>query len=247
MQMYNCSLHEALKIICSRVKPSYTINVEQKPKERKQIIITFEEKPFNDLELKYWEEIGITVEDLEKEGVKVPMRIYRNGIAYNSSTMTFCYTFPSYKGVKLYRPYGMKPSYHVNRSWWKWDCSSDIPFTHVENLDLIHESENLIITKSRKDRMVISKHLGIQSVSTQSENPNSLTPGAAELIKSKCKNVYVLFDNDSQGRSSSKAICEKYGFGEMLIPENVEKDPSEIIRKRGKSEFIKIMLNLLNN
>lgn len=104
---------------------------------------------------------------------------------------------------------------------------------------LYYRSENLIITKSKKDVMVYDR-LSMEAVAPHSESLSKWSYHIPSLI-TKYKHVYLNFDNDEPGINASNTVLKEFpSLIPFFIPaESGEKDISDYIRKYGIENTIK--------
>jgi len=148
--------------------------------------------------LQYWAQYGISKEQLYKERIYNVKSwcINRKQQKIEKGELCFAYWFPG--GFKMYYP---------NRvGKWKWITNIG---KIVENSQAINTYDKIIITKSRKDRMVLQNlfpQLGI--ISLQNESPTSYTETLVEQLVNKL--VWISFDSDSAGKHASILMNTKY-------------------------------------
>lgn len=211
-------------------------------------IIQIQNKKFDDYELDWWKQFGITKEILNKFNVFSCKAIFLNGKLFTLTdrhNMAFGY----YKGLdkdgdelwRIYFPNGKKTKLRFLSNWKsnKIQGSSQLP-----------KSGNLlIITKSLKDCMTLYS-LGITAIAPISENL-FLTEYQFSNIKKRFKNIYVLYDNDLAGISNMNKIRKNFDVKCLWIPRKYKaKDISDFYKIYGETktkEFIKLCLKKLKN
>ncbi len=101
--------------------------------------------------------------------------------------------------------------------------------------------EYLVITKSLKDVMVLYE-FGIPAIAPNSENL-FVTDAQYKKLKSKFKNILVLYDNDLAGIQGLKRIKNKYPEIKVsFIPRKYGvKDISDFRKKYGLTETQKLI------
>lgn len=92
-------------------------------------------------------------------------------------------------------------------------------------------SDELIITKSQKDRLTLNYHLGYQSIALQNEG-SYLPDDFMQYLSSIFRKIYVLFDNDVSGIAASNKIAQAYNFNELYLDIDT-KDVYETVQKYG--------------
>jgi hypothetical protein len=145
---------------------------------------------------------------------------------------------------KVYMPLEEKKS--------KW--KSNLPNTYMEgkeNLNMFKKNGELvdfvIITKSKKDRIIISKTIDIYCVNVQSENMFCFNEENVSFLKENTKTQILSFDNDSTGVANSIAISNRFGFKYLNIPrDSGAKDFADYAKLHGidkLNSFINTKLN----
>lgn len=235
-QMYGLNFDQALKkvaqdfgIIDGTEKYKKIVSTEAKEKalaRPKHIhIIT---RNFSEEELAYWSEYHLTKEDLVRDRIVFAikqLRISRKVIPNYDKTLRFGYYFNPF--WKVYRPLMPKDK--------KW-IFNNTPNDTMYGLENIREGEDILVTKSVKDYLVLRKVFpnvcGVQHESVGAINKTNI-----ELLQKKCKNVYIFFDNDEVGVRSC-TYYNQFGFNYVNIPkkyheENRIKDPSDFVKAFG--------------
>jgi len=114
---------------------------------------------------------------------------------------------------KIYRPHAPKgEKFYPN----------NIPNEVMEGLDNLTRTETGLITKSRKDRLVISK-IFPAVCSTQNESPAAISEENLQFIKENCQNPIIVYDNDEPGKKASWHFTEAHGWKHMNVPDQYNK------------------------
>jgi phage/plasmid primase-like uncharacterized protein len=115
------------------------------------------------------------------------------------------------------------------------------------------KGQNLIITSSRKDALMIKSLFPsdfITSCSLQSEGVNAKESVVNEL-KGRFKEIFVMYDNDfdndkNPGRSAGQKLCDQTGFLQIEIPDEFEvKDPSDYAHVFNREDLRNLILRLI--
>lgn len=202
-------------------------------------------RDWKNYDLEYWESYGINKTWLDFGKVYPISNIFLSDQHFYSDKYSYCYV--EYKDntptFKVYQPYSDRIKWLSSHSSSVWDL-----WTQALRTD----SESLIITSSRKDALTIWANLGIPAVSLQSENTMP-KEHVVQRLKDRFKTIWCLYDNDydkestNPGREFAKQLSDKYNFTQIEIPaEYKSKDPSDLYKKHGKQEFIKVINNLIN-
>lgn len=181
---------------------------------------------FTNEELKYWEQFYITPKELKDNEIYAVRKylIDRRVQPMKLGELTFGYREGSL--WKIYKPFACK------RRKWK----TNIPLSLVENLVALKNSEIGIVTKARKDRVVLLKFLK-QVANTQNESLAAFTPETAAFLYDECENPYVNYDADEPGKQNSIVVTQKYSFKHLNVPDSyIEegiKDFADLIKMYG--------------
>lgn len=177
---------------------------------------------FNLIDVNYWGQFGIELEDLVKFNVSPAKEVWLDGnliMQYRAFRPIYAYKFiyPEGYSYKIYSPYAEK-----HRKWLFNGTSDDI-----EGYDMLPWlGDKLVITKSLKDVMCLYK-LGVPAISLQGE-ANKLEYEFLEKLRKRFTSIYVLYDNDTTGRKGANRLKESYGLSTLFIPEESgSKDISE--------------------
>lgn len=253
-QLFNLpSLNEALKIIDKElnlgISQQKVDNLEvikwKQPKEsiiKPPPTIQITTRKPNKEELGYWEQYGITLEDLKRENVYFPKTIYRNKKKIPNTLLTFCYFYPEINKIKIYRPLAPKREKNTPPWLWKWD-NSGIPFDYCEGLNNIKNCKYAFLTKSKKDRILLSKVLNINCIAdVQAENPSCISEATLSHFKANSEHQVTVFDADPPGKESSLWLTKEYGFKHCNVPDKYLKegikDFSDLYKVYGKEPII---------
>lgn len=173
-------------------------------------------KEFTIEELDFWGKFGIKPSTLDKFNVKSVETI--DG---KEKKMTFMFILKGGR-YKIYSPLNKR------KEWKFWGTMRASDVFGLEQLKYLKE-EDLIITKSLKDVMVLDQ-MGYNAISFASE---SVIPSKTliKMLKTKFKNVYILYDNDKQGRTASEKISEENGIKSIFL--EIAKDISDCSEKHG--------------
>jgi len=206
----------------------------------KKCLIQFKPQQFTDLDIKYWNNYGISVNTLKHFNVYSAKFVFLNKqllFKYNNNSPIYCYKFGD--KVKVYRPLQPKGVY-------KW--LSNAKMNTVQGYDqLRYEKDTLIITKSLKDVMALWE-LGYEAIAPQAETTH-LDLEVLECIIKKYKNIYILFDNDPAGIFGAESLHKKIPGSQMIFISMEEfdcKDFTDVMKKHGLNiahELIKKLTN----
>jgi len=202
--------------------------------------ITFTIRDFQEHDLKFWKQYGITKEVLIQSKT-FPLQYYyiNNGKTILADKYSYVYIFYEYNDilrVKIYQPYSKD---------WKW--ISNINNTVVDGIkELQYNTSTLIITKARKDRLVLNM-LGYESVSTNNET-SFIPEKVINKLKLRYSNIYIFFDNDETGIINSHEFSIKYELTEISIPPAWGiKDISDFVKIYSSKLASDLLTKLINN
>lgn len=227
-QIFNVGFHDALLII----NRDFNLGLTGEKVEGKNIItwktpeivvkdpplIQVVTRPFNKEEFDYWGCYYQGEEDIKRENIYVPSQIWRNKKRIPlGDLMTFCYYYPELDKWKIYRPHAKKRDKDTPINMWKWD--TNLPFNYIENLEAVKEAPLGILSKSKKDRMVLMKALEISSIaSVQAEDPSCITKELLDVFDT-CKKKLIVSDNDKKGKSFSWWLTDEHCFKHCNVPD----------------------------
>ena len=247
MMLYGINYDKALHKIASDFGIDNSESVEYKkivakyvqpiidPKRHCEIHVSV--RKFNDKELQYWAQYGITIEDLKREDIWAckEWSLNRRKQYIAPDELCFVYRFPS--GFKIYYPNRPKAE--------KW--ISNVSCATVEGLGCLNGHDKVILTKSRKDRIVLSK-LFPEVLNSQNESSAFLTDVLREKLKDKT--VFLVFDSDEAGKKNSRKITldMNTGWKHLNVPDNLlgkgVKDFSDWYKLDGNDNRIREFLKL---
>jgi hypothetical protein len=221
-KLFNISYSEAIKKVAvdfgiidgvstTIINPeTYTSGLQIDTDCKKKTIIQFKPDSWKEEYLTYWREFEITKDELISEGVYPIKDLYINKkkIYNKDNHLRFAYV-EKYKGeefVKIYSP-------HDPQMKWVSNIPLNVPFGLS---DLKFKSDTVIITKSKKDLMVLKK-IFTDVIATQNESESSLSNEVQELLLNNFSKAYIFWDNDPTGVDNCKKFNAR-GFRYFNIP-----------------------------
>jgi len=227
MQLYNLDYLDTLEKIAEDfgLKENSNTKYEQIIKELPKTTIVKQKKApdivvstrkFNSNELSYWNDYYQDIEDLKIENIYVPKKIWinKNPIDLKVSELTFCYYYPENDKWKLYKPNASKEK--------KWFTNQ--AFDYIENIEKVKDCSKVLIAKSKKDKLVLSKALNFTClITTQAEDITCFKESSIEILKT-CKEVYTVYDNDLKGKTASWALTNNFGWKHCNVPDRLLKE-----------------------
>jgi len=247
MALFNVSYYMALQIIANDFGIINRTDLSKNPPKLKYTGNTIEEKKtakiqiqtreFNQIELNWWLRYGISKETLSKFKVYPVDAIWLNDNLFFQN-LSHRYVFGYYGGVKddieqwrIYWPGNTKYKFISN---WK--------STKIQGAHMIPKQggDYLIVTKSLKDVMCLYE-FGIPAIAPCSENL-FLTDNQYKLLKSKFKQIALLYDNDIPGLEAAKRIKKNYPDVKiMIIPRHLAKDISDFRKAFGYKKTLELI------
>lgn len=248
MLKYNITLQECLKKIDKdfnlglyyeldpNLSPNFKMKLIKAPEiNSERNIIQVLIRPFTGIELDYWKDYSINGEELNNSNVYGISALYVNKqlIIQNRHDLRFAYKYDNF--WKIYTPLS-------GTSKFKW--ISNVPNNFMSGFDDIKakvfygkQSEKLIITKSKKDEIILKKFFN-DVCSTQNESIGSISHENLKVIQEgyNPENVYMAYDRDEVGKRVSRYYEDNYRFKSIYVSNyygpNI-KDWGEFIKNSG--------------
>lgn len=188
---------------------------------------------WNNNDLKYWRQFGITLETLKRYNVEPISHIFMSGYPLKVDDYSYCFIErkDNIETYKIYQPFNKNYKWLSSHDESVWQGWSQLP-TY---------GKTLIITKSLKDVMAIYEVLGVFAVSLQAEGVGPKPNVIRNLIQS-FEHVFVFYDNDydkevNWGQSFGKKLADEYYLKNIFIDEKYKsKDFSDLIKNHGISK-----------
>ena len=205
------------------------------PAPKLPVSIEVTTREFNQQDIDFWGQYLITIAELEDtkpiQQCLIDGYIYYNYLPkYNN--VAYCYYFDDKK--KIYIPKATK--YNKWRMNWNSEC--------IDGYNkLPAKGDLLIITSSRKDRIILSK-LGYVSIAPPSEN-TYIKEDKIEELKQRFDKVLLYLNNDEEGIKFAKRQSEEYEIDYIHNETGEPKDPSDLVKKY-KEEGFEMINNLIN-
>ena len=236
------------------IKEVTSVSRSEIPSEKKEILVNIdiEKRKRDKYDIAYWKSYGITSNILDEQRVFPVNKFWINNQLqdYFYEITNPCYAY--YLGHnkvdlwEVYRPF----EYKYNK--FRTNDKSDI-----KELHLINKKNNLILTKSKKDKMLILRLLNELSLKTIDvlyiSEGNRLKTNTKTIINENYRNVFVNFDIDNTGILSMRYFHKQYGYNMFpFIINNIEytndypKDISDFCKKYGYENTFKMFTYLLN-
>ena len=245
--IFRCSYFESLRIIANDFgivrdntlhKNPGKINLNPiKIKDKEISKIQIEVQEFTDGELKWWGKYGISKDILKHFNVYSCKHVFLNDQLFAKSQQhcpIFGYYGKKYQGLELWRCYFPKrTSFRFITNW---------PSKKIQGYDqLPKKGKLLVITKSMKDSMCLYS-CGITACAPNSENL-FISDKILEDLKSRFKNIVVLYDNDRPGLYNMAKIRREHPeLTYVFIPKRYgSKDISDFYKDHGRKETLNLI------
>lgn len=202
------------------------------PKKKKnfKFRLEFKYRNYNQDDIDYWSQYGITTDILKHEEVYPVSYYFRNSRRYPDSLVQIraekhAYGISINNRRKLYQPYSRD---------FKWLTS----FTEYDiGGKTRKDTDTLIITKSFKDYLVLkyNTEYDVQFIPSESIHLNQFY---IDVINDKYNKIIVLMDNDATGHKAAKRLSEQIGekaVGTWLIEAN---DPAQYYKDHNNIDII---------
>lgn len=160
-------------------------------------------RKFTREELSYWNQYHQDISDLKREEIYSIDKVYLNKQLFplKPTEMRFGY---HYEGSwKIYRPFNDKKT--------KW-LPNNVPITYLEGKENIKNCNTALITKSKKDKMVIHKVYDCVAA-VQNEGIACFSEENILYLKENSDKQILLFDSDETGVKNSQQITQIFDFG----------------------------------
>lgn len=193
-------------------------------------------------DLEYWKSYGVSLEWLQYAEV-YPIShkiIIKDNIRYTFIADKYAYVYVERKEgkitLKIYQPY--------NTLGYKWSNKHDHSVLSLWT-KIPEKGDKLCICSSLKDALCLWNNVQIPAIATQGEGYN-ISETVIKDLKTRFKNVYILFDNDEEGIKDGLKLQNLTGFTNIILPKiNNSKDISDLYYSlKNKQEFKKIILQL---
>lgn len=241
-KLFNLSFPEALHRIASDFLIMDNKFVNHVPKSTPIPVdnnTNIEFKDFSEQELLYWKKYGIDQGTLNLFSVKSICNyksISKDNKSYTvmsrSDYPIFAYVRPTW--TKVYKPLDSKYKF-------QYLGQKDQDFIFGSD-QLPSQGENVFITGGEKDVMSLTAH-GYSAITLNSETAN-LPPDIADTLKSRFKNVIVLYDNDATGLKHSETLALVHGFYRIVLHDipNNGKDISDFFLNGGTKDDLNALI-----
>lgn len=256
-QMFGLTYREAIEKVacdfgltkgCSTVTKKQMADAKEfKEKAQNEYLIQVDIRTYSKEELAYWAKYNIDKEDLIREKIYAIKTLWINKKqVYLRPGLHFAYHFPWVDKFKIYSP---------DEKEWKWFGNvSAFEMEGIEGLRLLDmagdvelQGDPVIITKSRKDRIILKK-LYHNVCNCQNEAETAI-PKFMDEVFNQAEKKFCWFDSDEAGKSANRALNHR-GYKWINVPNNLYekygiKDPADVIEHFGWEVGSEVLINEL--
>jgi len=243
MKLYSCSFPEALDHINtimalglseessgSILTPNLHVSVNEIAYPSSSLRV----RGFTHKELAWWMQYGISVPVLDRfhlSSVEAFSAKNKEGNTYNiSSNENYpVYAYIHNSWAKLYKPFDTK---------FRFQYLGNKPENYLFGMEQLQDfSDYIFITGGEKDVMSLTAH-GFSAVSLNSETAN-LPAETLKTLQSRCKHVFILYDNDATGKAQSEKLSKQHGLKKISLPDMTDgKDISDFFKLKMNPDII---------
>jgi hypothetical protein len=246
-QLLQCSYIDALKAI----DRDFNLGISTGTPSKHKTIVTQYEQPvieekqysniqcitrkFTNSELHYWSNYYQDIKDLKANNIFSISKIFLNKERFNlNDELRFGYFYEG--SWKIYTPFSKNPKM-------KW-MPNNVPLTYLEGKENIIQCDTAIITKSKKDMMVLKKVYPCVCA-VQNESLACFSEENVLFLKQNSEKQILSFDSDKAGVSNSQLITKQYDFGYLNVPRNYLSDGINDFADLGKEYGIETIEKIL--
>lgn len=167
-------------------------------------------RKFTKEDLEYWGSYFQTIDDLRNNNIYSLKTVYLNKKKFPlDDNLRFGYL---YEGGwwKIYQPLSDR-----KRKW-----MGNVPLTMTYGMSNLDKNCNTLICKSLKD-MLVCKKVYPNVMQVQNESLGSFSKETVEYINNNSKEVFLGFDADPPGKSSSLIITKTFGWKHINSPDRL--------------------------
>lgn len=194
-------------------------------------------------DIDYWNSYGIGLEWLKYAEV-YPIShkiVIKDGEKYIFGADKHAYAYVERKEgkitLKIYQPF--------NKNGYKWSNKHDRSVISLWS-KVPEYGDKICICASLKDALCLWANTGIPALAIQGEGYNISDTAISEL-KRRYGQIYICLDNDEAGILDGRKLSESTGFTNVVLPKfEGGKDISDLMKLKGKEEFLKVILPLFN-
>lgn len=213
-------------------------------KAQSQILIQAVVRKWEEDDLRYWSNYGISKETLDKYHVYPASKVFKNKYliySYNPTNPCYIYHFPKTNHVKCYMPFSPDKG---RRFFGNVNNLQDIQGYYQCNIKEERENKLLILTKSMKDVMLLREY-GIDAVALHGENHKFESDFIRHIRKYYKSKIISLYDRDCAGILGAKRLWKEHGIKAVFINKKWHcKDISDMFMTYGNDVVQDFLLSL---
>lgn len=182
-------------------------------------------KIFHTNELEWWKQFYQSESDLRNNHIYPVTELWidrqRQGIS--PTEMVFGYLYDD--KWKIYRPQAKN-----KKDKWRTNVRNDT----MDGLENIKGCDKALITKSKKDKMVIQKVFPCVCA-VQAENVAAINEVNLAYLRKESKSQWINFDSDAPGKKASWEYTTEFGFKHINVPDDLFpiKDFADMAKEKG--------------
>lgn len=224
---------------------------EFKEQAQAEVIIDVSVRSMTQPELDYWRQYGISRQELTANFIYAIDKLWVNKKQFFlRAGLHYAYHFPDVNKFKIYSPLNQEAKWFGNVSAFTIEGIDKASFNKLPSNGNYMEPVNgdpIIITKSRKDRIILKK-LYPNVVNCQNEAETAI-PKEMDDVFNMCESKFIWFDTDEPGKTACKKLNSR-GYKWINVPNKYYdelglKDPGDVIKYFGWEEGSRILINEL--
>jgi len=243
--IYGLNFDQSITRICKDFRLYGHSSNSIAPKKSNSLLGELKEKPkakFNyqylqweEVDIKFWTKRHIHSKELKKYNVSSIKYIFHNNkLIYTRKPSDVCYVYEFEDNtVQFYFPNRKTRRFLTNSKWvMGWE-------------HLPPSGENVIITKSLKDIILVSEIYGFPSIGKIGEN-TLIEEMYVNDLRERFNNIFLLNDNDEAGRRATEKINKVYkDFIPIFYEEDLGKDTDEVTMNIGTVETQEVLNQMI--
>jgi hypothetical protein len=190
---------------------------------------------FTKEELAYWNQYHQDIQDLRDNNIYSVKKVYLNKQLFylDDNQLRFGYYYDG--NWKIYSPFADKKK--------KW-VPNNVPINTLEGKDNIKDCDVALISKSKKDLMVLKKVFPCVCA-VQNEGIACFSEENVQFLKDNSNKQILSFDSDITGVTNSQQITKLFDFDYCNVPKEYLKEGIKDFADLGKIHGLKTIENYL--
>lgn len=249
-KLWNCSYKEVLTRINndiskfnnnSNIQIYTSCNINSIKKYNNSSDLQCKIREWRKYDIEYWQSYGISIEWLKyAEVYPISHKIIINdNKKYVFAADKYAYVYVEHKDnkvtLKIYQPF--------NKNGYKWSNKHDSSIISLWT-KAPEYGDKICICSSVKDALCLWANIGIPSLAIQGEGYR-ISNTAINELKRRYRQVFICLDNDKPGLKNAQKLAKETGFTNVILPSfNGGKDISDLMKTKGKEEFLRILTSL---